>query len=151
MRSDGVIGCVLVPVAFYSAKRQVADMMRSASAQFVERDFGSGLPQRVRWSNYFANVPVPSVLSKGFERILYDQVLEHINGCNLYAKRRGHSNTTALVRVSEDLRSAKAEKKVTVHVLLDFSKAFDLINHGLFHNSAMGMVSSFLKDRSYGR
>jgi hypothetical protein len=45
-----------------------------------------------------------------------------------------------------------------VHVLIDFSKAFDLINHGLFvhkldsrydfHRSAMGMVSSFLRDRS---
>jgi hypothetical protein len=40
MRSDGVIGCVLVPVALRSAKRQVADMMRDASAQFVERDHG---------------------------------------------------------------------------------------------------------------
>jgi disulfide bond formation protein DsbB len=48
--------------------------------------------------------------------------------------------------------------KVTVHVLLDFSKAFDFISHGLFvhkldsqydlHTSAMGMVSSFLQVRS---
>jgi hypothetical protein len=28
-------------------------MMRSASAQFVERDFDPGLPQRVLWSNFF--------------------------------------------------------------------------------------------------
>jgi hypothetical protein len=65
---------------------------------------------------------------------------------------------TALVRVTENLRSAKAEGQVTVHVLLDFSKAFDLINLGLFvhklnsrydfHTSTMGMVSSFLRDRS---
>jgi hypothetical protein len=49
-------------------------------------------------------------------------------------------------------------RKVTVHVLLDFFKAFDLINHRLFvhkldsrydfHTSAMDMVSSFLRDRS---
>jgi hypothetical protein len=63
----------------------VADMMRSASARFVERHFDPGLPQRVLWSNfrllgfcnssdfssllvgvedfadYFANVPVSSV------------------------------------------------------------------------------------------
>jgi hypothetical protein len=48
--------------------------------------------------------------------------------------------------------------KVTVHVLLDFTKAFDLLNHGLFihklgsrydfHTSAMGMVSLFLQARS---
>jgi hypothetical protein len=63
----------------------MADMMKSASAQFVERDFDPGLPQRVCWSNsrrlgfckssdfsslgvgiedfaeYLDNVPVPSV------------------------------------------------------------------------------------------
>jgi hypothetical protein len=48
------------------------------------------------------------------------------------------------------------EGKVTVHVFLDFSKAFDLINQGLFVHKldsrydihmAMGMVSSFLRDR----
>jgi hypothetical protein len=38
-------------VAFCSA-RQVADMMRSTSARFVERDFDPGLPQRVFWSNF---------------------------------------------------------------------------------------------------
>jgi uncharacterized protein YoaH (UPF0181 family) len=47
---------------------------------------------------------------------------------------KGISTSTALVRVTEDLRSAKAEEKVTVHVLLKFFKAFDLINHGLFVN-----------------
>jgi hypothetical protein len=50
---------------------------------------------------------------------------------------------------TEDLRLTMAEGKVTVYVLLDFTKAFDLINHGLFvhklcsrydfHTSAMGM------------
>jgi hypothetical protein len=81
---DGVIECVLVRLLF-AFKRQVADMMRSASDRFNERDFDPGLPQRVLWSNfrclgfynsadgsslgvgvenfadYFANVPVPSV------------------------------------------------------------------------------------------
>jgi hypothetical protein len=68
--------------AFRSDKRQVADMVRSASDRFVERDFDPGLPQRVFWSNfrrlgfcnssslaigvedfadYFAYVSVPSV------------------------------------------------------------------------------------------
>jgi hypothetical protein len=64
----------------------------------------------------------------------------------------------ALVRITEDIGSARAEGKVMVHVLLDFYKAFDLVNQGLlfhkldsrydFHTSAMGMVSSFLRDRS---
>jgi hypothetical protein len=77
MRTDTVVVC--------SAKRQMADMMRSESARFVERDFDPGLPQRMLWSNfrrfgffnssdfsslrvgiedfadYFTNVLVPSV------------------------------------------------------------------------------------------
>jgi hypothetical protein len=66
----------------------------------------------------------------------------------------GHNTSTALFRVTKDLRSAKAERKVTVHVLLDILKVFDLINHGLFvhmlesrygfRTVAMSMVSSFL-------
>jgi hypothetical protein len=38
-------------VDFCSAKRQVADMMRAASARFIERDFDPG-PQRVLWPNF---------------------------------------------------------------------------------------------------
>jgi hypothetical protein len=34
-------------VAFRNAKSQVTDMMRSASARFVERDCDPSLPQRV--------------------------------------------------------------------------------------------------------
>jgi hypothetical protein len=55
--------------------------------------------------------------------------MEHVNGRNLLSDfqsgfRRGHSTATALVRVTEDLRSAKVGGKVTVHVLLDLSKTF---------------------------
>jgi hypothetical protein len=77
MRTDTVV--------VRSAKRQMADMMRSESARFVERDFDPGLPQRMLWSNfrrfgffnssdfsslrvgiedfadYFANITLPSV------------------------------------------------------------------------------------------
>jgi hypothetical protein len=103
----------------------------------------------------FRPVSIVSVLSKAVECIFHDQVLDHVNGRNLLLDfqssfRRGHSTATALVRVTEDLRSAKAEEKITVHVLLDFSKTFDLINHELIdqkldsrydcHTSAMGMV-----------
>jgi hypothetical protein len=58
-------------VAFRSAKRQVADMKRSASVQFVERDFDPGLPQRVLWSNFrrlgFCNSSDFSSLGVGVE------------------------------------------------------------------------------------
>jgi hypothetical protein len=58
----------------------------------------------------FCPISIVSVLSKAFERILHDQVLEHVNCRNLYSDfqsgfRRGHSTATAFVRVTEDLRT----------------------------------------------
>jgi hypothetical protein len=58
-------------VAFRSSKRQVAEMMRSASTRFVQSDFDPGLPQRVFWSNFrlfgFCNSSDFSSLGVGFE------------------------------------------------------------------------------------
>jgi hypothetical protein len=100
----------------------------------------------------FRLIIIVSFLSKAFERTLHDQVLEHVNGCNLlsdsqFGFTREHSTATVLVSDTKYLRLTKAEEKV------NFSKAFDLINHGLFfnklgsrfdyHTLAMGMVSSY--------
>jgi hypothetical protein len=40
--------------------------------------------------------------------------------------------SVALVRVTEDLRTSKVERKVTVLVLLDFKKAFDHVDNSSF-------------------
>jgi Reverse transcriptase (RNA-dependent DNA polymerase) len=111
----------------------------------------------------FRPISIVSVLSKGFERILHEQVLGYVDREGFLSDRqsgfrRGHSTTTALVRVTEDLRLAMVEGKVTVLALLDFSKAFDCVNHQLFlyvlateyrfGSSGGNMISSFLSDRS---
>jgi hypothetical protein len=101
----------------------------------------------------FCPISVVSILSKAFERILHDQVLVYVNNRSLLSDfqsgfKRGQSTTTTLVRrVTEDLRSS-------------ISKAFDMVNHLLFHHklgsasyfytSARDMVSSFLQDRGRG-
>jgi hypothetical protein len=56
----------------------------------------------------FRPISVVSILFKAFERILHDQVLVHVNNHSLLSDfqsgfRRGHSTTTALSRVTEDL------------------------------------------------
>nr|CAI5856673.1 unnamed protein product [Callosobruchus analis] len=45
--------------------------------------------------------------------------------------RTGHSTTTALPRVVDDIIQAWDRGLATVLTLLDFSKAFDAINHNL--------------------
>jgi hypothetical protein len=86
-----------------------------------------------------------SVFSIGFERLINGQVLAHVDRSGLLSEfqsgfRCGHSTTTALVRVVEDVRSSMTEGKVTVVVLLDFSKAFDCVDCRLFLHK---LVSSF--------
>jgi hypothetical protein len=99
-------------------------------------------------------ITIVSLLSKGFDRLINGQVLAHVDRSGFLSEFRcGHSTTTALGRVIEDLRSSMTEGRVTVLVLLDFSKAFDCVDYHLFlhklvssfdfHGSARDMVSTF--------
>jgi hypothetical protein len=59
-----------------------------------------------------------SVLSKGFERLINGQVLAHVDHSGLLSEfqsefRYGHSTTTALVRMIEDLRSMDRQGMVS--------------------------------------
>ena len=51
----------------------------------------------------------------------------HLLHDRISAFRKGHSTTTALMGVRDDIRYAMKRKEVTLMVLADFSKAFDTI------------------------
>jgi hypothetical protein len=62
-------------------------------------------------------ITIVSVLSKGFKRLINGQVFAHVDRSGLLSEfqsgfRCGHSTTTALVRVVEDLRSSMTVTKV---------------------------------------
>ena len=68
-----------------------------------------------------------------------------------------HSTSTALLRIVDDISRAIDKKKCTILMLLDFSKAFDTIDHNLLCRKLVGMfnfsgsvvtfIDSYLSDR----
>ncbi|XP_052750401.1 uncharacterized protein LOC128200581 [Galleria mellonella] len=70
--------------------------------------------------------------------------------------RPGHSTTTALLKVTEDLRDGMENTRVTILVLIDFSNAFNCVDHDLlltllcrlnFSPLVLSWFSSYLRGR----
>jgi hypothetical protein len=91
------------------------------------------------------------------------QILDFLAQHNLLCKyqsgfRESHSTTTTVLKIVDDLSIAIDNRKISVLTLLDFSKAFDLVNHNLlleklynqfhFSNSAVKLVQSYISERS---
>jgi hypothetical protein len=68
---------------------------------------------------------------------MYEQMVNYISPNGLISSfqcgfRPGDSTATADTRVSDDIRFNMESNQATNLVLLDFSKAFDSVSHGLF-------------------
>ncbi len=111
----------------------------------------------------FRPISLLPTLSKILEVIMADQILKHINENNLLSQfqsgfRRQHSTTTAVLKVTEDIRMNLEGRQVTVVVFLDFSQAFDTVVRALlgkklshsfaFAEDANKLLGSYLADRS---
>ena len=77
---------------------------------------------------------VPCILSKIFERVILTQLCNYIEvkaSCNLTESGfgKGHSTSTLLLKLGDDIKRATNTSEVTLGILLDFSKAFDTIDH----------------------
>lgn len=102
-------------------------------------------------------------LSKIMEKLMHLQINEYINNFNLLTAcqsgfRSKHSCVTALINVSEDIRSEMDVGKINILVLLDHSKAFDTVDHAIlsmklrrlynFSNTSTRLIESYLSGRS---
>lgn len=88
---------------------------------------------RNEMSNY-RPVSVLPVFSKGFEKIILTRLISFTNRFNLinsaqYGFRRNKSTELALLAQKELILDNFERKNMVLGLFLDFSKAFDLINH----------------------
>ena len=84
-------------------------------------------------SNY-RPISVLPTMSKVFERLMHHQVSEYIDkhlSPFLCGYRKGFNTQTALLSLLEKWKSTLDKKGFAGAVLMDFSKAFDTINHEL--------------------
>ena len=70
------------------------------------------------------------------EKIVAEQIQKYFYDHNLntefqHAYSAGHSTTTAMAQMTSDWLTALNNKKLAGAILLDFSAAFDLIDHKL--------------------
>ena len=73
-------------------------------------------------------------IAKILEKLVLSQVSSYLNSHNLYntcqsAYRPGHSTETALLKVVDDLFLSLNKGNISVLALLDYSSAFDAIDH----------------------
>ena len=88
--------------------------------------------------NYRPVSILPS-FSKFFERVIYNRLLNYIDKheilCNSqYGFRKQHSTTLALIDMYDKISSSIDQRKCSVGVFLDLSKAFDTVNHDILLN-----------------
>lgn len=91
------------------------------------------IPQPVSPSDY-RPISILCSISKVLERIVHRQLTDYLNKIDFFASyqsgfRPSYSTTTALLKVTEDIRRSMDKKNLTALVLFDFSKAFDKVLH----------------------
>ena len=103
-------------------------------------------------------------IAKILEKLVLSQVSSYLNSHNLYntcqsAYRPGHSTEPALLKVVDDLFLSLNKVNISVLSLLDFSSAFDTIDHPIlvhrlhtdhvFTGTILQRFSSYLTDRTH--
>ena len=94
-------------------------------------------------------------IAKILEKLVLSQVSSYLNPHNLYntcqsAYCPGHSTETALLKVVDDLFHSLNKGNISVLALLDFSSAFDTIDHFILgHHTDFGFTDTVLQWFSY--
>ena len=86
--------------------------------------------------NNYRPVSVLSVLSKVFERIMYNRLISFLESNKILFKyqfgfRKQHSTYMALVLLLDKIVKALENGEYVIGIFLDFSKAFDAVDHNI--------------------
>jgi hypothetical protein len=112
--------------------------------------------------DHYRPISILPSLSKILEKIIAKQLIQHMEDSNYFPStlsgcREGHSTTTALLHIKENCIKALKSSELTILTLIDFSKAFDTVNHSKlltmlsnynFSNSSITFLQSYLSDRT---
>ena len=97
-------------------------------------------------------ISILPAMSKIFEWLVHHQVIEYIDKRTLFENnisgyRKGHSTTTVLLGIRNDIAKAMKRGEITLMVLADYSKAFDTIKFKtvLEKMNSLGFSKSFLQ------
>ena len=121
------------------------------------------LPKKSNPSEFkdLRGISILPTLSKVIEKIMDHQMREYLTLHNLLPMtqsgfRPGYSCTTTFLHILDDIIAASDKGSCTVLVLLDFSRAFDTINHNILLNilkyiglsgRAMELIANYLNGR----
>ncbi|XP_020296234.1 uncharacterized protein LOC109861131 [Pseudomyrmex gracilis] len=98
---------------------------------------------------HYRPIAILPTISKALERIVSDQIIKYLTENNLldpyqFAYRKNSSTQTCVIRMLEDIRYAADNRKVTVSIFFDFSKAFDRVQHNILINKLKMMGFSWV-------
>lgn len=84
--------------------------------------------------NNYRPIAILSPFSKILERIVYDKLIIFLEKHSILTKfqfgfRKGHSTEQAILEITDNLKASIDNKLITCGIFLDFSKAFDTVNH----------------------
>ena len=95
--------------------------------------------------NNYRPISLLSNISKIIEKLIHKQlsVFLEINNClytHQYGFRNQHSTTHALITITEKVRHALDNDKITCRVFLDLQKAFDTVDHQIIKSLTIKLV-----------
>ena len=104
---------------------------------------------RDEFSNYRPISLLPN-FSKILEKIMFNRLSEFLDKHEIlyehqYGFRQNFSTDLALLELSDKIAESIDEKKFTIGVFVDLSKAFDTLNHGILYKNCSDMALEALQ------